>query len=158
MSQSTTNKAYLAGFLDGDGSIHVRLKPNNDYRYGFQVSPAVVFYQSQKEKDALASLQQEWECGYLRERNDGIVEWTIGDRASIRMILRETLPYLRWKKKQAQLMIDILDKHEAIENADDFLSVAHLIDRFKELNYSKKRTVNAERVEKLLRQKQLLAP
>jgi hypothetical protein len=34
---SSEHKAYLAGFLDGDGSIYARLKPNNTYRFGFQV-------------------------------------------------------------------------------------------------------------------------
>jgi hypothetical protein len=34
---STIKKAYLAGFLDGDGSIYVRLKPNQDCKFGFQV-------------------------------------------------------------------------------------------------------------------------
>ncbi len=41
-------KSYIAGFLDGDGSIYVRLKPNRTYRYGFQVSPYIVLFQSQK--------------------------------------------------------------------------------------------------------------
>ncbi len=39
---SSTQKAYLAGFLDGDGSIYVRIKPNNTYKYGFQVAPYIV--------------------------------------------------------------------------------------------------------------------
>ncbi len=37
-----TQAAYVAGFLDGDGSIFVRLKPNAAYRYGFQIAPYVV--------------------------------------------------------------------------------------------------------------------
>ncbi len=43
-----TEKAYIAGFLDGDGSIHIRLKPNETYRFGFQVAPLLVI--SEKEK------------------------------------------------------------------------------------------------------------
>jgi len=57
MKLSTQQKAYIAGFLDGDGSIHVRLKPNSTYRYRFQVSPAIVFYQSVKEVEHLKWLQ-----------------------------------------------------------------------------------------------------
>ena len=40
--------AYLAGFLDGDGSIYVRAKPNLSYKYGFQIAPYIVFFQSKK--------------------------------------------------------------------------------------------------------------
>lgn len=47
---SSAQKAYLAGFIDGDGSIYVRLKPNSDYRFGFQIAPYVVLFQSAKDR------------------------------------------------------------------------------------------------------------
>ncbi len=63
---STTERAYLAGFLDGDGSIYVRLKSNSTYKYGFQVSPYIILFQSIKEiknfKKACALIN----CGYMR--------------------------------------------------------------------------------------------
>jgi len=46
MKLSSNQKAYLAGFLDGDGSIYVRAKPNQTYRFGYQIAPYIVFYQS----------------------------------------------------------------------------------------------------------------
>ena len=46
----TNQRAYLAGFLDGDGSIYVRMKPNSDYRFGYQIAPFVVFFQAKTEK------------------------------------------------------------------------------------------------------------
>ena len=42
--------AYLAGFLDADGSIYCRLKPNQTYKYDFQVAPLVVFFRIKKLK------------------------------------------------------------------------------------------------------------
>ena len=47
---SQTKRAYLAGFLDGDGSIYVQLKPNKTYRFGFQDAPYIVLFQSQKDQ------------------------------------------------------------------------------------------------------------
>ena len=158
MEISNLDKAYLAGFLDADGSIYVRLKPNNTYRFKFQISPNIVFYQSSKERQALEGFQKLTKIGYLRDRNDGIVEYTIGDRPSIRKLVKWTLPYLKLKKKQAKLMLLILDKCEKIHSAKDFISVAKLIDRFGELNYSKRRTVNAAQVNSLLKNKGLLTP
>ena len=36
--------AYIAGFLDGDGSIFFRLIRKKDYCLGFQVRTSVAFY------------------------------------------------------------------------------------------------------------------
>lgn len=153
-----TLQAYLAGFLDADRSIYVRLKPNSTYRYDYQVAPSVVFFQKDTEKEFLNKLQKQVKLGYLRYRKDGIIEYTIGDRESIRKIIEITLPYLRLKKKQAQLMLNILDYSKSVNSAQDFLELAKLIDKFEKLNFSKKRTINTQRVRHHLQQKGLLTP
>jgi len=158
MKISEKEKAYVAGFLDGDGSIYVRLKPNRDYRFKFQVSPAIVFYQAKKEKNHLIWLQGILKKGYLRERNDGIVEYIIGDVSSIKSLIQDIFPYLRLKKQQAKLMLKVLDYKEKVRTAREFVKLAELIDCFQELNYSKKRTQNAKKVRKVLEQEGLLAP
>ena len=56
MPITSVQKSYLAGFLDGDGSIYVRLKPNKSYQYGFQVSPYVVFFQSARSRKNFENL------------------------------------------------------------------------------------------------------
>ncbi len=48
-SISTNKFAYLAGFLDRDGSIYVRMKPNKGYKFGFQISPYIVFFNLKKQ-------------------------------------------------------------------------------------------------------------
>jgi intein/homing endonuclease len=136
---SSTQKAYLAGFLDGDGSIYVRLKPNTDYRYGFQVAPYIVLFQSKKELKKFEELCSLIDLGYMRERKDGIVEYTIGREEAIRTFLKMVQPYLIMKQEQAALMIEILDMKAKIENKNDFIGLMKTIDRFRELNYSKKR-------------------
>ena len=158
MKLSKEQRAYIAGFLDGDGSIHVRLKPNSTYRYRFQISPAIVFYQSEKESSHLQWLQKKIDRGYLRKRNDGIVELIIGDVKSIRELVQNLLPYLKLKQKQARLMLEILGMKEKIKSAKNFLRLARRIDEFQEINYSKKRVQNSLEVEKVLRKERLLAP
>ena len=44
-----TDLAYIAGFLDGDGSIFFQLIRKNDYRLGFQIRPSVAFYQKDRQ-------------------------------------------------------------------------------------------------------------
>src|SRR3989344_4105739 len=106
---SSTTKAYLAGFLDGDGSIYVQLKPNQTYRFGFQIAAYIVLYQSQKARHLFAKLCSMIELGYMRERKDGILEYIIGKTGAIREFLKIVSPYILLKKEQAILMSQILD-------------------------------------------------
>ena len=158
MKLSKEEIAYISGFLDGDGSIHVRLKPNSTYRYHFQVSPAVVFYQSEKESSYLQWLQKKINRGYLRKRNDGMMELVIGDVKSLRELIKSLLPYLKLKQQQARLMLEILEMKQKIRSALDFLKLAKKIDVFQRINYSKRRIQNSLEVEKVLRKEGLLAP
>ncbi len=136
---SQTQKAYLAGFLDGDGSIYVRLKPNPTYKYGFQVAPYIVLFQSQKEKENFKKICSLIGLGYLRVRKDGILEYIIGRIDELREFLKIVKPFVILKKEQVALMIEILNKKEKVRNENDFRKLADLIDRFRNLNYSKKR-------------------
>ncbi len=136
---SQTQKAYLAGFLDGDGSIYVRLKPNPTYKYGFQVAPYIVLFQSQKEKENFKKICSLIGLGYLRVRKDGILEYIIGRMNELREFLKIVKPFVILKKEQVALMIEILNKKEKVRNENDFRKLADLIDRFRNLNYSKKR-------------------
>ena len=38
-------KAYIAGFLDGDGSIMAQIIKSETYKYGFTIRISIVFYQ-----------------------------------------------------------------------------------------------------------------
>ena len=40
--------AYIAGFLDGDGSIMAQIVRNDSYLYGFSIRLSVVFFQKIK--------------------------------------------------------------------------------------------------------------
>ena len=137
---TSTQKAYLAGFLDGDGSIYVRLKPNPTYRFGFQVAPYIVLFQSAKDLEKFKVICTMIEpFGHLRQRSDGICEFIINKKDSIRRFLKLVKPYVRLKADQADLILEILNAKEKVENKHDFESLAKLVDRFRELNYSKKR-------------------
>ena len=139
LNLSLTQKAYLAGFLDGDGSIYVRLKPNPTYRYGFQVAPYIVLFQSRKGKVNFEKLCSLIGLGYLRDRKDGVLEYIINRKENLRLFLDAIEPYAVLKKKQVVLMKKILDAKEKVKNKADFKKLAKLIDFFRELNYSKKR-------------------
>ena len=134
-----TQKSYLAGFLDGDGSIYAQLKPNPTYKYGFQVAAYVVLFQSQKDRTNFEKICSLIGLGYLRVRKDGILEYIIGEADAIRDFLKIIQPFVILKRKQVALMLEILDKKESVENKQDFQALASLVECFRKLNYSKKR-------------------
>lgn len=131
--------AYLAGFIDGDGSIYVRLKPNDTYRYGFQIAPYIVLFQSAKDEANFKKICRLLNCGYLRTRKDGILEYTIGRREEISTLIKMIKPYLILKRQQADLLEKILRLKSLVKNAQDFSKVMVLVNQYGELNYSKKR-------------------
>ena len=133
------NKAYLAGFLDGDGSIYAQLKPNSTYRYGFQVAVYAVLFQSQQDREQFEKICSLINLGYLRVRKDGILEYIIGKTDALREFLQMVQPFVILKKRQVALMLKILDTKKRVKSKSDFVKLADLIDSFRELNYSKKR-------------------
>ena len=136
---SETNRAYLAGFLDADGSIYVRAKPNPTYRFGFQIAPAIVFFQSAKSKDSFKKMCTLMPFGSLRERNDGVCEYTIQRHDDLLEMIRFVEPYVRLKKKQLILLKKILTYKKRELNQIEFTKLLDLTDTFRELNYSKRR-------------------
>ena len=140
-SLSSIKRAYLAGFLDGDGSIYVRLKPNTDYRYGFQVAPAIILFQSAKDRIQFEELCSLIDLGYIRERKDGILEYTVNRIDNILTFLKLVEPFVILKRKQVALMKHILELKKKVEKQKDFEELMKLIDTFRDLNYSKKRKI-----------------
>lgn len=155
---SIAQKAYVAGFLDGDGSIYVRLKPNATYRFRHQVAPCVVLFQSRKERLGLERIHRLLGVGYIRERTDGVLEYTISDVESIRSVLTAILPHLYLKKRQAALILRILSKKERVKTARQFLELCVLIDAFQHLNYSKRRLQTSATVRAVLEREGFLTP
>lgn len=143
MKQSITShqRAYLAGFLDGDGSIYVQAKINPTYKYGFQIAPYIVLFQSQKDQENFAKVCSLINLGYLRFRKDGILEYIIGKKDNILAFIDLIEPYILMKKEQVGLLRQILVLKEKVETKSDFHALIKLIDSFRELNYSKKRKV-----------------
>ena len=98
-SISSIKKAYLAGFLDADGSIYVRAKPNLTYKYGYQIALYIVFFQSVKDKDKFIKICGLSGVGKTRERKDGIVEFIINKIDEVKQFLKIITP-LSYSKKR----------------------------------------------------------
>ena len=146
----STTIAYIAGFLDGDGSVFFQIVSRPDYKLKFQIRSSIAFYQDTKNKEILEWLKKIFEAGYIRHRKTGISDYTIVEPKEVYRILKLLQPYVKLKKKQVEIGIEILNKLESEKSKENFLEICKLVDKFKELNYSKKRTMTHEVVKKFL--------
>ncbi len=133
--------AYIAGFLDGDGSVFFQIVPRKDYKQKFQIRTSIAFYQDTKNVYILEWLKEQFEVGYIRHRKTGISDYTIVESKEVKNILLLLKPYVKLKQKQVELGLEILKKLENKKSDEDFLEICKLVDKFKELNYSKKRKI-----------------
>ena len=138
-SLSLVQRAYIAGFLDGDGSIYARAKPNSTYRYGFQIALYIVLFQSQKDHENFSKICSMIQMGRTRIRKDGILEHVVNKIDNVKEFLWNVRPYVVLKKDQIDLMLKIIKQKENIKSVGDFKKLLELIDSYRELNYSKKR-------------------
>lgn len=132
-------KAYIAGFLDGDGCVMFQLVRRKDYIHGYQVRASIVFYQKTNHRSQLERIKEKLRYGYIRDRNDGMSEYTIVGIEPVRETLQLLVPYLQLKRPHAALAFKIFSALPKRVTPERLIVVGKLVDRFKELNYSKRR-------------------
>jgi len=147
--------AYIAGFLDGDGSIMAQLVYRKDYRLGYQIRVSIVFYQKQSHSEILFWLKEQLNFGYIRNRNDGMTEYTIVGMDEVAYVLQLLKPQLRLKKQLASDVLKLIDVHPKKMTAKKLVDLSKLVDKTAKFNYSKKRTNTAEVVEEFLKNNNL---
>lgn len=143
---NATLAAYIAGFLDGDGSIHIQFIRQREYRYGFYVRVSVSFHQHQTGRGGLEWLRERLKVGYLRNRAGQMSDYVITSRPAIRKLLAALRPYVVFKRRQVEEALKILDAIEGIAGPEEFLAVARQVEAFKSLNRSKRRKITVETV------------
>ena len=141
---SIKEKSYVAGFLDGDGCIMAQLVRRKDYALGYQIRTSIVFYQKNIHKEILYWLMKKIKYGYIRDRKDGMFEYTIVGLKETLKILNLLLPYLRLKKKVAKTVIKIIENHPKKLNKTALIRLSYLVDETANYNYSKRRTINSQ--------------
>jgi hypothetical protein len=92
---------YLAGFLDGDGSIIAQLVSRHDYKFKFQIRLTLQITQLKTRRWFLESLKDLVGAGYIRDR-DFISDYILVEPANVEKLLKQVQPFLRIKQKQAK--------------------------------------------------------
>ncbi len=153
-----TTRAYIAGFLDGDGSIFFQLVRRSGYVYGYQIRASICFYQNTKNKDGLIWLKQQLGSGYLRDRAGSMSDLAIVGYREVRRILLLVRPYVVFKKQQVEQALVLLDALKPKHTPQELLAMAQMVDSFSTLNYSKKKSINAASVETFLESMGFMVP
>lgn len=104
-SRSNVEKAYIAGFLDGDGSIMLQIKKRSDTSRGYRFMATICFYQDTRHDSDLYWIREVLSTGHIAKRNDNISELRINGYITVSSILVDLKPYIRFKKLQAEAMI-----------------------------------------------------
>ncbi len=105
-SRSQVDLAYIAGFLDGDGSLMIQLKRRSESTVKTRrVMLTICFYQDSRHDEPLHWIRKVLGIGYISRRNDGMTELRINGHKQVLQILESLLPFLKFKRKQAQAII-----------------------------------------------------
>ncbi len=94
--------AYIAGFLDGDGSLMLQIKKRSDSKKGWRFMATICFYQDSRHDAPLHWMRKKLKIGYVSLRNDGMTELRVNGFNQVKEIVALLIPYLRFKKKQAK--------------------------------------------------------
>lgn len=133
---------YIAGFLDGDGSIIAQLVSRDDYKWKFQIRLSIQFSQHKKRRIYLEKLKDIIGAGYVRDRKDEISDYVITDIESVFALLQKLQPYLRIKQKQADLTMRIIEQLPASKKSQvKFIELTEIVDHIASLNDTKKNRV-----------------
>ena len=151
--------SYIAGFLDGDGSIHFQLVRQKEYRFGFYIRASISFSQSTSARHGLERIQSMLGGrGYLRDRDTGMSDLVITSRPIVVEILQDVEPYVIFKKDHVRRALELLPLLGGVKDPEFFLHLAHQVDAFATLNYSKSKRISAVDVEQHLRSMGVLCP
>jgi hypothetical protein len=104
------NLAYLAGFLDGDGSIMLQMHRRKSGVEVYRVKTTVCFYQDNRHLKEIEWIKQILGCGYVYTRNDRICELRIEGFQKVFEVLALLKPFVRLKRNQVNLMLKLIPK------------------------------------------------
>jgi len=152
-------KAYIAGFLDGDGSIMLQIKPRTTCRYKYRITSTICMYQRKNQEKGLKWIRNQLKLGYMSRRNDGMSEYRIDGHKRVIEVLNMLEPYLVFKKAQVKHILrtaKLLQKRNLTPKK--FFLLCKLSDRVASFNYSVSRKNTSETVRRDFQKRKLLSP
>lgn len=105
-----TDKAYIAGFIDGEAYIGLMQRKAKNTHRPYIVKPVIKVAQIKQHENVLVFLKEKYggHISKTRKHNNSrdSVMWEINNLQAIATILTDTMPYLKVKKEIAQIVLD----------------------------------------------------
>lgn len=130
---SVANLAYIAGLFDGDGAIMALIEKHSEKKFGFRVR--VILKVTQKNPEVLYWIQKTTKLGNVVS-NGTTNEWILRNQIEILEFLKQLVGFVRIKKKQIEIAIEILQK--PVKNQSDLVNIATLADSLASFNVRSK--------------------
>jgi hypothetical protein len=147
---------YLAGLIDGDGSLIAQIVRRSDFVYKFQIRCTIQITQSKKRRHFLENIQEIIGYGTLRDR-ENISDYVLTETRCVYFFLKQLSPFLRLKKKQSNLILRIIEQLPSSKNSPLlFVELCDISDHVAQLNDSKSRKITAEVVRKELQELKII--
>jgi hypothetical protein len=106
--------------------------------------------QLKKRRVFLEDIKEMIGVGTVRDRNE-ISDYVLTDTKLVCEFLKQIVPYLRLKKKQANLVVKIIEQlPTARQTKESFIQLCSLVDQVSNLNDSKSKKITADVVAKEL--------
>jgi hypothetical protein len=122
-------KAYLAGFIDGDGAIMALLERHPAKQFGFRVR--IWVKATQLRQIDVAWLSEELGIGQVHQSRE-CWEWLVKDQSDARWLLQAIQPFARVKAQQIEFALRILEHRT--DSMDELVEIAEWADALSPLN------------------------
>ena len=101
--------AYIAGFLDGDGCITIRVEKSRTHKLGYRARARVGFTQHKSKRKILDFLCKKIGSGkVVQYKHNNMAEYVIYDQKVITQLLENIKPYVFVKAQHLQLAQKLL--------------------------------------------------
>jgi ssDNA-binding Zn-finger/Zn-ribbon topoisomerase 1 len=98
------NKAWLAAFVDGEGSISKLKKNKNSWRLSI----------ANTSRKLLQKAKKITRCGNIEKHKGSVSHWEVNRKADIHYVLSNILPYLILKRSKAIKCLKAIEKDKYI--------------------------------------------
>ena len=153
-SRSKIDLAYIAGFLDGDGSLMLQIKKRKDGKFKRRFMCTVCFYQDSRHKETLYWIKDILNIGYISQRNDGMTELRVNGFKQVKDILQSLMPFIKFKKIQAKALYEasgiLANKRNSLLDKNDLLKLIEYILVIQNNNYVTKKKKTEQDLLKVL--------
>jgi len=140
-SLTKVERAYIAGFLDGDGSVMALVERHPEKKFKIRIRVLVEFTQHDDNMPILKYLYRKIGSGNINRSLRNVWKYGIKNQRIIEQLLKALYPYSVLKKRQIKLALKILSIR--FNTRKSLLRAAILADKLSSLNLrSKSRKIN----------------